>query len=215
MHSLPLLTAALHRAPPRWYVRGYTPRPSKPFVPSHQRRSMKVAVFIQIGQKPIVVRIDEMAEQQQQDAGGSSSAHTGKSPWNAKVFCRIVEQKLLGDRSNRAGRRQGPVKLVLDRDSVHLNQRFKAFSKQHGMKVLFLPAKAPDLDPLDYGIFGTVKTAFEKRCFSGRQSGQLSWEEQCQILIEMLEAVNPDFTIAALPGRIQQCIAAGGGHFER
>ena len=215
MHPLSLLTAAMHRAPPRWYVRGCTPRPCKPFVPSNKRRSLKVAVFIKMGENPIVVRIDEMAREQQQATGSSSSAKTGKSPWNAEVFCRIVELKLLSHRSNRAGRRQGPVKLVLDRDSVHLNKRFKAFGKEHGMKVLFLPTKAPDLDPLDYGIFGTVKTAFEKRCFSGRQSGQLSWEQQCQILIEMLEAVNPDSTIAALPDRIQRCIAAGGGHFER
>ena len=215
MHCLPHLTAAVKRAPPRWYVRGHTPRPSKPFVPSNKRRSLKLATFIKMGHKPIVVTIDEMAEQQQQDAGTSSSAHTSKSAWNAEVFCRIVEQKLLSHRSNRAGRRQGPVKLVLDRDSVHLNNRFQAFAKKREMKVLFLPAKAPDLDPLDYGIFGTVKQAFEKRCFSGRQRGQLSWEQQCQILIDLLEAVNPDSTIAALPSRIQKCIAARGGHFER
>lgn len=176
---------------------------------------MKLAVFVKIGQKPIVARIDEMAEEQQQDAGGSSSADTGRPHWNAKVFCRIVEQNLLSHRSVRAGRQAGPVKLVLDRDSAHKNGRFEKFAKERGMQVLFLPAKAADLDPLDYGIFGTVKQAFEKRCFTGRQSGQMSWEQQCQTLIDMLEAVNPDTTIAALPSRIQKCIAARGGHFER
>ncbi len=175
---------------------------------------MRLAVFIKFGQRPIVVKAHE-ASQQQQAAGSGSSAASSKAVWNSKEFCRIVQEGLLGHRSNRAGRRHLPIKLLLDRDPAHLNSVFKDFAHKNAAKVLFLPAKAPDLDPLDYGVFGEAKQAWDKLCFNARQREQLSWEQQCQLLIQMLEQVDPSPHIAALPSRISRCIAAGGGHFER
>jgi hypothetical protein len=211
---MPPCAAVLHRAPPRWYVPGVTPRPAKPFVPSSQRKSLRLAVFVKIAHRPIVVRLDEAAVGgQAASSSGSSGSTAGR--WDSAIFCRIVEEKLLGDPANRRGRLHGPVKLLLDRDPAHLNQRFKRFALQHGMKVCFLPAKAPDLDPLDYGVFGTVKRAWEQRCFGGPGSNHLSWDERCSLLVEMLLAINPDSHIAALPSRIARCIEAGGAHFKR
>lgn len=203
----------MHHAPPRWYIPGVTPRPTRPFAQSGQRHRMRLVVFVKMGQQPIVVRTDNMAASGQA-AGSSSNAAEEPPPWNAELFCSIVEEHLLGHPTNRLGRRQGPVKLVLDRDPAHKNKLFQSFASQHGMKICFLPAKAPDLDPLDYGIFGLVKQSWEKYCFKGNQRGRLSWKQQCQLLVEMLEAVGPTPAIAALPSRIDKCIAAGGSHFE-
>lgn len=175
---------------------------------------MRLVVFIKIGHPPIVVRLDQLATGGQA-SGSSSRAASGQVPWNSETFCTIVEEKLLGHRSNRRGRLVGPVKLVLDRDPAHKSQRFEKFAKQKGMKVCFLPPKAPDLDPLDYGIFGEVKKAWDQLCFSGRQTHQLSWDQQCRLLVRMLESVDPTPHISGLPGRIERCIQAGGSHFER
>lgn len=204
----------MHHAPPRWYIPGVTPRPSKPFVPSRQRSSMRLVVFIKKGHRPIVVSTQDMAAGRETAASGSIAGDSD-STWNSQLFCRIVKNKLLGDPSNRAGRLSMPVKLALDRDPVHLNNLFKNFASVMRMKVLFLPSKGPDLDPLDYGIFGSVKQAWDKRCFRERYTGQMSWQQACQQLIQMLQAVNPDPHIAALPSRIAKCIEAEGGHFEQ
>lgn len=183
-------------------------------MPSHERDSMKLVVFVKMHHPPIVVRLDQLAAGGQA-GGSSSSAGSGQVPWNSQSFRTIVEEKLLGRRTNRRGRQAGPVKLLLDRDPVHINQCFKQFAREKGMKVCFLPPKAPDLDPLDYGIFGEVKKAWDQLCFSGRQSRQLDWDKQCKLLVSMLESVDPTPHIAALPSRIERCIQAGGSHFER
>lgn len=51
-----------------------------------------------------------------------------------------------------ATRRQ-TLKLCLDRDPYHAAKRTVAFPAPHGVDVLVLPAKAPDLDPLDCEVF--------------------------------------------------------------
>lgn len=175
---------------------------------------MTLCVFIKIGSPTIVVRTDELAAGEQAASSSSNTASTG-GRWNAALFTRIVEERLLGHPCNRAGRRNGPIRLLMDRDPSHSAKLFQACAKRNTMRIMFLPPKSPDLDPLDYGVFGRVKQLWEQSCFTGRASQRPSWDRACQLLIQMMEAIDPTPHITALPGRIKRCIAAEGGHCER
>lgn len=72
------------------------------------------------------------------------------------------------------------------------------------------PPNSPDLNPLDYGIWGILK---EKACSkphpnveSLKRALKKAWKE---IPLETLIKVVDDF-----PKRLQACINANGGHFE-
>jgi hypothetical protein len=58
---------------------------------------------------------------------------------------------------------------------------------------------------------GGVVKQFDKHVLQRR----LDWHDQCQLLLQLLEAVNPDAAIKSLPGRIKKCIEANGHHFEK
>ena len=112
------------------------------------------------------------------------------------------------------GRRRSPrnpVKLVHDRDSVHTSKDTKSFGLRHNIVFIELPARSPDLDPLDYGVFGAVKREWQRKVSKER----MSWERQCSLLIELLEGVDASVAIKAMPSRMQKCIAAEGAHFEQ
>jgi hypothetical protein len=78
------------------------------------------------------------------------------------------------------------------------------------MQLIELPARSPDLDPLDYGVFGAVKREWQRRV----SKAQLSWSDQCSLLIELLEQADASAAIKALHNRIQKCKSAAGFHFE-
>ena len=59
-------------------------------------------------------------------------------------------------------------------------------------------------------FFGNVKREWERQVWQER----LNWDQQCQLAIQLLQDFDASATIAALPYRIQQCIAAHGWHFE-
>lgn len=80
-----------------------------------------------------------------------------------------------------------------------------------GVEVLVLPTKAPDLDPLDYGVFNNVKHAWQRVV----QRDRPGWEEQKSLLVRLLKEFNADAAIKQLPSRIQKCIDAKGCWFEK
>lgn len=44
---------------------------------------------------------------------------------------------------------------------------------------------------------------------------RLGWEQQCTLLIQLLQQADVSAAIKALPSRIQRCIAAKGSRFEK
>lgn len=212
-HPIPTLTAAKEFAPARWHIKGLTWRKAQPFVPAAQRHSMKLAVFVKVGCSPVVVVASQHSSSQEQHKAGSSSraASSANIDWSGERYSECVRQALLGGNGGSgAGTRSAKLQLVHDLDSAHTSSAFKRFASTNGIEVVQLPAKAPDLDPLDYGVFGPVKRAWEKQVWADR----LSWDAQCQLLIRLVEAYNPTAAIKALPSRIEQCIQAKGWHFE-
>lgn len=171
---------------------------------------MKVAAFVKYGHKPIVAVLHGGP------TGGQAAAVEGDSSssdsnWSGPRYVDVVDKYLLQHPSNRRLAGQlGGIKLVHDRDSAHTSKCFQKWAASKGIDVLTLPAKGADLDPLDYAVFGNVKKEWKRQVWEQR----LSWEQQCWLLIAKLQECDPSSAIAALPSRMQRCIAAHGWHFE-
>ena len=174
-----------------------------------------MAVFVRLGLKPIVVVVHKGSGQAQEaEAGAGTSSNkkgAGAYTMSGADYIKIVEEKLMGHPNNRAAVVGGRLKLVHDRHTAHTSKAFKTFASRDRLGVVLLPAKASDLDPLDYGVFGGVVKQFDKQVLQRR----LDWQDHCQLLLQLLEAVNPDAAIKSLPGGIKKCIEANGHHFEK
>ncbi len=180
---------------------------------------MMVAVCIRLGRPNLVVRLPTPEEKVQRAKKKKGSVwltpeHPAQSPLTSASYIRYVLTELLGaEQMTGPGRRRSPrhpLTLVHDKDSVHTSQETRAFASRHNIVLIELPARSPDLDPLDFGVFGAVKNSW--RAAITRQ--QLSWEQQCELFIHMLQQASGDAAINGIPGRIGQCIAAAGRHFE-
>lgn len=196
--------------PARWHIPAITPRPAQPFVPKKERKAAKLSVWVKIGQatKVVDLRYSGLGTPGSPLVLGSGSGDFG---WNVRRYSDLVAYHLLGERPDQRPRRPpGGLKLVHDRDPAHTSKLFKDYASSNDITVLTLPAKAPDLDPLDYGVFGLVKREWERQCWQQR----LPWEQQLQLAVRMLQEFDANACIAALLHRIQQCIAAEGWHFE-
>lgn len=179
-------------------------------MPSQESRSVKLCVFVRIGYPTIVVdlRYSGFGTADSPVLVGTGSGEYG---WSGQRYADIVAYHLLGERVDRRARRPpGGLKLVHDRDPAHTSNAFKALSSSKDINVVTLPSKAPDLDPLDYGVFGNVKREWQRRVWQK----DMSWDEQCQLAIKLLQRFDASACIAALPYRMQQCIDARGWHFE-
>lgn len=211
-HNSCLAAAEGKWSEPYLYIRGQTPRPCKGFVTKKDRASFTVAVFVRWGHRTVVVPIEDEASE---GGSGKGSKRTTSPEMTAARFERIVEENLLRGRSESGGRvvatRRLTLKLCLDRDPSHTAKRTVAFLAQHGVEVLVLPTKAPDLDPLDYGVFNNVKHAWQRVV----QRDRPGWEEQKSLLVRLLNEFNADAAIKQLPSRIHECIKAKGSWFEK
>ena len=179
-----------------------------------------VAVAVQLGHGNLVVRLPTPEEKEIRAKKKKGSVWLAKdnaaaSPLTSGNYVRYVLTPLAkADNKMGAGKRRSPrrpVMLVHDKDSVHTSQETAGFAARHGIQLIELPARSPDLDPLDYGVFGAIKREWSKRVFRE----QLDWESQCSLLIELLQATDASAAIRALPGRIQKCIDANGSRFEK
>ena len=175
--------------------------------------------FVRLGHDNLVVRLPTIEERVTRAKKKKGSVWL--TPENAPVatltsasYCHYVLAELakaegkVGARRRRSPRH--PVRLVHDRDPAHTSQETATFAASHGIELIELSARSADLDPLDYGVFGAVKQEWRRRV----QQGQLGWEGRCGLLVQLLKQADASAVIQALPGRIQKCIAAKGGHFK-
>lgn len=97
-----------------------------------------------------------------------------------------------------------------DRHPAHTNRDLESFVSSNLFTAELLPATAPDLSHLYYGMFPFHKGTWRRQA----QQGRLSWPIQCSLLTELLCNAKVDAFIAALPSRVQNRIASGGNHFD-
>ena len=215
MHLLPLSSTANSRSCAQWYVPGLTKKQSKPFIVKKDRRTFTVAVFVQLGQRPIVVEVNPSHPEAAAGSHGHGKRTEGSSSaMTAAEYIRIITQSYRGavqsKQPQNGTKLRARLQLLHDRHPAHTSTAFKQFAVSHNITALLLPAKAPDLSVLDYGVFAGVKNKWKRAV----EKGKLNWEQQCKELVSILQNTSPDSYINALPGRIKKCIAAKGGHFE-
>jgi hypothetical protein len=92
----------------------------------------------------------------------------------------------------------------------HDHDTAKLTLQDRGVHSLLLPVRSPDLDPLYYGVFGTVKRA-ERKAHNDRAP---DCDEVCTSFIARLRSLNTDSIIEELPLRLRACKESCGGHIE-
>lgn len=209
-----VLYAGETRSVPHLFIQGHAKPEARRHVSTRERRTLHVVVFIRVGHPNIVVPLPSAEQAANWDPNDPATALSGTSTaLTAALYEKIVEAKLVGSGSHMAdGRRSSSrhgLKLVEDKSSVHTSGRHKAFLSGKGIEQVLLPAKSPDLSPLDNGFFGTVNTEWRKRVTAGR----LGWDGMVAALLEVLQQTPADGYIKALPRHIRNCMKARGWYF--
>ncbi len=150
---------------------------------------------MRLGHPNLVVRLptpeEQWARAKQKKGSPWVSAHsTASSPLTSESYIkRVLTELAKGEHKMGPGRLRSdrhPVRLVHDKDSVHTSDKTAAFASKHKIELTELPPRSPDLDPLDFGVFGAVKKKWVKEV----SKGNLDWEAQCSLFIEMLQEVD-------------------------
>ena len=73
-----------------------------------------------------------------------------------------------------------------------------------------LPPRSPDLDPLDYAVFGQAKRIME----TPRPTSLESFNEACLKIIAKLQGMDAEVQTAGFRARLEMVVAARGGHIR-
>lgn len=221
-HQAPTLT---HRplAPPlparlrsasQLYIKGVTPKPSRTLAPkAGQDVSATWVVMIKTGRSPTLKRLPPPNDPHPHSIWLGKGKNPNHPHLSATQYRTIVKDTLRGKGYPSAANWRRPrrtLNLLHDHDPAHTSSTFKRFAATYNINAELLPVRSPDLNPLDYGVFGPAQKKLEAEL--GRR--RMTFEEQCTFLERTIQRTNTDAAIAALPQRIKRCIAAKGGHFE-
>lgn len=172
---------------------------------AHTRRSLKILVGIRLGYRPVVQVLTGSKYNGCPKLGayrtvqGDPAVKMGASEYQAKVG-RIISD--LGGSTVLA--------LCYDNDTAHKAADTTLWLDRKKLWNLLLATRSPDLDPLDYGVFGAAKKLFEQWLHIERNS----WDAVCPAWIAHLESLNVDKVIGEWESRLEACIRAEGGHIE-
>jgi hypothetical protein len=105
---------------------------------------------------------------------------------------------------------QGPHIILHDRAPSHVGAGVQSLIKQAGHDCFPLPPRSPDLDPLDYGVFGHAKSWLAREM----PPGVASWGELCAAFTSHLKRLDPVKQVGGFVGRLEKVIASQGGPIE-
>lgn len=106
-------------------------------------------------------------------------------------------------------RRSDEALLIHDRNRVHSSSVVQQRLETLGINSMLAPPRSPDLMPLDYGVFGTIKLQL------GRELPRTaSWEQRACKFLELLRQRPSDRVIRSFEERLSACIEAHGGPIE-
>ena len=211
---LPQLSAARKRTTQQLYIKGLTPRPNASFAPkAHERQSWLAVTIIQLSRPTVVIPVQTPKDKYSYTTWARKEKEGGRAELTGPMYRRVMKQQLrpnsnLADAAKRPPKRT--INLLHDRDPAHTSKTFLRFADDYNINAKLLPPNSPDLDPLDYGVFGPAQKKLDREL----ELRDMSFEEQCQFLTEAIKQANSDAAIMQLPLRIKRCIETKGWHFE-
>lgn len=212
--ALPFSSAANRRSAPQLYIPGVTPKPKALMKDKAEDKSNWLAVVvIKHGQQPAVYPVSKKANPHPNSVWLRKEGNLQHVDLTGTAYVKIMHQHLIGKGNLSDGTITRPRRtryLLHDRDPAHTSKAFKSFAANYNVHVELLPPHSPDLDPLDYGVFGPAQRKLDR----AMEWQRMSWDEQCSFLEQAIKAANVNAAIEDLPCRIKKCIAAKGWHFE-
>lgn len=180
---------------------------------SSKRQTAQWVVLIKRGQAPTVIAVPPPHDAHPHSVWLGKGKNPDVCELTGAAYRKMLKGVLVGPGSVQLGTvhvPRRPINLLHDRDPAHTSATFQAFATACNVNAVLLPPRSPDLNPLDYGVFG----AAQKKLDAEMERRSMTWDQQCAFLEGAIKQADTDAAIAALPGRIQRCIAAKGGHFE-
>lgn len=177
-----------------------------------QRATMKIIVALIPGRDTVVVR----------PVGGTTkntglqspvvfmkrdgSMSTGLCGEEYLSFMKLIFEEVY---QTREASSEGPsLALVHDRDPAHKDKRVTQYLNERKIANCMLPPRSPDLDPLDYCVFGHCKRSIGRHDTTSLQG----FNDKCRALIQHLGGLDANVQTAGFKARLKLVIDAEGGH---
>lgn len=199
-------------------IRGLTPEPTVFYSDSSKGHSLKLAVAIMLGYAPYVKILTGSKydgcpplKTYTKTAGDRDVVYTGMS---SQEYIDFLVEALAHFEALRQGLMQSPsLRIVHDRARPHTAKATTEWAARVGVQILTLPPRSPDLDPLDYGVFGSFKAKLFSDARVGRKQ-PWDWNKMCRKAVKRMRKFCADEAIMQYPRRVRACIAENGCHIK-
>jgi hypothetical protein len=104
--------------------------------------------------------------------------------------------------------------LVHDRFKVHMIKKTRHECEKLSLRLQPLPPRSPDLQPLDYAVFGNAKRRLEKMLRAGHVEDK-DWAARVKTFKELVRGTDVKPAIQQFRKRLEACIESGGNHIEQ
>ena len=204
--------AGAKSAPGYLFIPGITREPQRQHTDARHMRKVCAAVAIHLGSSVLTMETsgteyDGQEEREEYPYKQSTRKHKQGDPMKAMGkeeygdFLEGVVQKI----RKKKGLGKCTLVLVHDRSKVHQSEHVKKLLRRLNVVPVLIPPRSPDLDPLDYGVFGTAKHLVPRRG---------PWEERASAFMHALKEMDVSATIKQYPMRLQDCLDCEGGHLH-
>lgn len=99
--------------------------------------------------------------------------------------------------------------LVHDRNPVHKSKAVQDWLARKGINSMLAPPRSPDLMPLDYGVFGSIKLQLGKEL-----PPTAAWVARASRFVALLRQAPSSRVILSIRERLLACVRLKGGHVE-
>lgn len=209
-----LHSAEQKRVPHHLSIRGITLDPQHFYVDYKDRKALKVACAVMLG-APTSSYVQQLTGTEYEGCPDidvykkATEQDVDYTALSAPEYRNFLQRALKHFNRQVPGLRRNPkLRIIHDRAKPHTSKLVTQWAQQEGYKVHVLPPRSPDMDPLDYGIFGPFKTWLQM----GAAVGGWTWSNKCRKAVAYLEKVDVAPTVKEFPQRLQACIEAEGHH---
>jgi hypothetical protein len=104
--------------------------------------------------------------------------------------------------------------LIHDRFRVHMSKTAMKQCQKLDLRVQPLPPRSPDLQPLDYAVFGNAKRRLEKMVRNGDVQDN-DWAARVRAFKKLIKETDIKPAIQQFRIRLNACVDSGGKHIEQ